>query len=132
MKSEGNFKAQKYLKIKESEMYKLEHDTWREFEETVEGRKLFLYGDVNSEKEFIHNADYEVTGVITNGFEKMDEDFEGLPLWSIDELSNMEPQELVVLITCEQFGEKIKELTEYGFSNYFVKSYLDANEKIFD
>ncbi|RDU21867.1 hypothetical protein [Anaerosacchariphilus polymeriproducens] len=113
-------------------MYKLEHDTWIEFEETVEGRKLFLYGDAKAGKEFIHNTEYEVTGVITNGFEKMGEEFEGVPLWSIEELSNMEPQELVVLITSERFDEKIKELGEYGFSNYFVKSFLDANEKIFD
>lgn len=108
-------------------MYKLENDTWKDFEETVEGRKLFLYGDANIGKEFINSGQFEVTGYITNEFEKTGEEFEGVPIWSVEEFGNMEPQEVVVLITCINCEERIKEISEYGMHNYFVKSYLDKN-----
>lgn len=113
-------------------MYKLEHDTWMDFEEVLEGRKLFLFGGSTTGKGFIKCKKYPVTGFIANDFEKLGKEIQGIPVWSIEELESVNPQEVVVLITSVHFKEKIRRLRELGISNFFVKSYLDENEELQD
>ncbi len=117
--------------------------TWQEFEEAANKKKIFLFG-VGASADFFLEIDKNICleGVIDNDVRKQGLSLDvfseeaketqnsSLCVSSIELLQKYDAEEIVVLITSINYYEQIiDELEKIGISNYYVLLIMEANRR---
>lgn len=122
---------------------KLNAQQWEDFEKTIEGRKVFLFGiGPCADMFFLKNMNIEIQGVIDNDTGKIgrcvgdflpeawESKWRETPIVGVSVLQKYQKDEIAVLITSINYYEVIAEqIRSYGITNYFIALIMEANKR---
>lgn len=127
-----------------SEEGEIKKQTWADFEHTVNGKQLFLFGTGEGAAYFFrkYNDRYHVAGILDNderwyGFvagdllaEAFDSINEGAKIMPVSVLDSYRKEEILVLITSTKYYKEMeKQLLDMGITAYYVLLMMEANQR---
>lgn len=120
----------------------LEQQTWEQFKEMSDGKKIFIFGTGHAMRYFLRHCcnHMKIDGIIDNdkaqqqyklGWNCVDAyqtEYENIIIQSPEVLKLYSPQEVAVLITSTTYYQSIiSQLKAMGITNYFVLLMMEAN-----
>lgn len=99
---------------------------WNDFCICSKERDVYLFGAAETAETFLQEECIEVKGIFDNL--KIGQNFQGILIENPDEITTLNIEKTVIMITCQFFDEIAKQLKGYGVKYFFHYERCSANK----